>query len=329
MTTTTTTSEKNLVVDHASLEDEKVTERQERRRTSVKLSREQVTINVPVPQFVYACRLMAKNRDVQFLTAFGRVNISLDSSAVRAGNAVPIIQYRIERDWRPQIENRRLVILSVRICEQDARTFPVDFQLSLLGAPRPYVVQQRRHVSNLNVELISDGVAFMNEPCSLTFSSLDALDFFISTSETISQTADGHVVIPKCNQFAGLLREVVMARQLTRLDSLLRSCATRSMLTDAPLESTSAWIYTNPSAFFEAVEFIQEHLVPLTRRQLLPSHCDPGTFDARPLTTGTSWTVELSPHVAIDSPKRFDASVQFIVHLASVPLASIDKYTHL
>ena len=272
---------------------------------------------VSVPQFVYACQLMTKNRDVQFLTAMGRVNVTIETNSVRTGNATPVIRYRIEGEWRRQTTNRRLVILSLRIREQDARTFPIDFQLSLLGAPRPYVVQRRRHIAAMNVELITDGLAYMNEACSLAFCALDAANFSLTPTETITTTAAGHVVIPKCYRYAGLLREVVMARQLTRMDALTRSCATRSMLTDAPLESSSAWIYTNPDAFYEAVEFVQEQLLPCSRRTLSPT--EPGAFDAKPLSSDTSsWTSKMAAYAVVDAPKRFDASVQFIIHLASI-----------
>lgn len=307
-------------------------------------------MRVALPDYVYACRLIASRQDVRFTTAIGRLRISFNVDAVRAGRVQPKFHYRIEPDRTLQRElartRRRHVILSLRVHEQDARRMPVDCQVSMMGAPRPYVVRRSRVASCLNEELINDGVAFLNEPCSLVFSSLDALDFdatalsdvdgiasetaSVSTERSTTTTTTTGIEPPRASSVAvlrsyhhaALLRQVAMAQQLMNMDNLMRSCATQSSLTNAPLQGTDVWLYPNAHVLNSAIHFVEHRLVPSTRRLFDPNQQP--HFDALPMLPGsmsTSWASHLAPHVSAKSPHLFDASVQFIMHLASVPAA--------
>jgi len=294
-------------------------------------------MRIVLPQYVHACRLIAQRQNVRFSTALGRVRVTFDTQAVRRGRVEPRYSHRIETDRafsRNAGDNRRHIILSVCVHEQDARRMPVDCQLSLMQAPRPFVVQRTRSIGSLNEELATDGVAFMNEPCSLVFSSLDAIDFdetvlidsdgVVAATESMSATprqsaSVGAVAVPRCYPHAALLRQVVMAQQLMNMDHLVRASATRASLHAAPLQGTDVWLYPNARVLYDAVNFIQQRLVPPTRRRYNPQNIH---IVARPLVPGSetvSWATYLSSHVTDDSPRFFEFTVQFIMHLASVP----------
>jgi len=372
----------SVVVDHATVaEHPRATDARivtvelggaTRSRESSVAAAPQRRVRLVVPEYVYASRLIAQRQDVRFIVAMARVSIRVSLDAVRQGSAAPRIRHRIEMDARHRndVENgrRRLVVMSVRVHEQDARAMPIDVALRLLDAPRPYVVQRNRFATAIDAELVTDGVAYMNDPCRIVFGTLDAVDFDMSaladasgcttrmsaptfdvgafadasggTTRVPAPTAEddlslvgvaddgeavprsSYVLVPKCYRYAALLRQVAMAQEHASLEPLMQQCATATSLACAPLSTSDSWLYTDSRVLVRAANFVQRRLLPPTRRLL---DIRRPRFAAEPLDASRSWSAALAPYCRQSSSQReFGAQVQFVVHLASIPVNVAD-----
>jgi len=316
-----------------------------------------VRMNVTMPLYVYVTRLLTQQRGVRIYTAACVTRLSIKAEQVRAGRVTPDVHYRIVPETRFRANaaaaaSKNLRILSIRVYEQNAEHFPIDFSLYVLGAPRPYIVRHSLAVRDLDEELLPHGITYTNDVCNLAFCSLDALGFDEShllgetRQDSAADTLSGRVaplmagarhepiLVPKSYVYASLLREVALATELERMDPLSRRCATRSSLLHGPLESSEAWLYENPRSLFDAIDFVRNRLVPATRHQFAwqanstpPPHFDAHAFDRR------SWPLALSPFSGGSAPRtpgstasgrasvpsEFSATIKYMVYFADIP----------
>ena len=205
-----------------------------------------------------------------------------------------------------------LVPLSITVFEQQAARMPIDVAVTPLFATRPYIIRQREHVVDMNCEVMRPGQAYLQHVCSIAFCSMHALGFDRSVVEDFID-GEGVILVPKTYRYAELIRQVVMARQLERMEPLQRRCATAASLTDAPLELTSVWRYDDPMVFQDAIEYIDSVVAEPTRLRL----AEPYQVTAE-AATGRPWSEALSPHVG-RRRTEFEATVRFGVFFCRVP----------
>ena len=211
---------------------------------------------------------------------------SLHLSITRA-LPVPRIDYSLEFDADAaalvaRAPTRTRTLLSLRVLAQDAREMPVDVVVRIWGAPRPYVIRRGIIVGGLDEELVDDGIV------TDAYCSLDA-DGFSRTALAARRVNDAHVLVARTAPHATLLRNVV--RSLVRAPY------------HEPLLGSDYTLYTHDTLVDEAVEYIEQRLVPHAERVLCESHCSavPLTLDSWPdafaASSSSTWRATLRVQV--------------------------------
>ena len=198
-------------------------------------------------------RIIRRRRECRIVPIDGTISISIDP-----GDSYPKIRYTVAMT---NTRTASLVLLSLRVTSQSASRLPLDCRIFINHAPRPYVIRRGISVSSLDEELITDGVAYIDDTRSLAFCSLNAAHF---TAESLP----AHSFVSKTHPYAALLREVVMAQQLEAMDPLTRRCADRTSLTNAPLEGSDGYSYASRRTLEDARTYIERELVPHTQRTI-------------------------------------------------------------
>jgi hypothetical protein len=181
-------------------------------------------------------------------------------------------------------------LLSLRVTGQSAASLPFDCRLSICDAPRQFIIRRRLVIENeLDDELVSDGVAYIDEPRSLVFCSLDATNF---DARTVPST-----YVSRRHPHAHLLREVAMAQELESMHPLTRRCASRASLVSAPLEASDVFVFTR-DALTRACKYITDELVPHTKRFFDAEHV---SIAVVPLGASSPTTEEINITVTFEA----------------------------
>lgn len=166
-------------------------------------------------------------------------------------------------------ESSRIVLLSCRVHSQTATLLPADCLVRLCGAPRPYLVRRGATIhGTLDDELVTDSVQYTDRGREIAFCSLHAAGF-VRADAPRPAPPTYVAIVPRTYRHAALLRDVVLAQQLEALDPVSRACARRDSLTDAPLEGSDEFVFTDPATYNAAVAYIAEQLEPFTRERRL------------------------------------------------------------
>lgn len=211
--------------------------------------------------YVRATRAMFRTRTPLTIAAVnGTIDITIDrDGTIRA-------RYRFEFDAATSARlarptERPRTLLSLVVTSQDAHEMPHDLVVRICGAPRPFIVRERMCIDRMAEELVTDGVAYVDDVTNTFFCSLDAAHFSDDAVPLESRRPEW-VYLPRTYTYTPLLQHVVRAQDRERQLAPNRHC---HMPSTAPLVG-SQFVAFEPDAMRAAIEYIDTTLVPHTRR---------------------------------------------------------------
>jgi hypothetical protein len=217
------------------------------------------------------------------------------------------------------------VALSVLVYGQHAASMPVDIAIRIANSPRSYGCRARTTAAGEFVELLPGGVAYVDKARDIAFCSLDAVGFDAAAFYRGvvggmplggAGPGRGHHLVPTSYPYAGLLRQVVRARALERMDPVSRACA-GPWAPYEPVRGSHYWLYEDSAALHDAVDYIEAGLKPTTVPFVPGEHVG---VEAVPLD-GRLWQETFAAALATHdsaAPAVFTADIEYAIQFAVI-----------